>query len=95
MASRGYSLNVDGSEDSIDSDSVDDRDADAMLDYIEQFNELMEDKRYYDAAVHAANGPRGILRTQDTMQRFAGENRSSVVACRRAVLHALMEYFIK
>jgi len=72
-ASRGYSLIVDGSEDTIDSDSLDDRDADVMLDYIEQFNELMEDKRYYDAAVHAANGPRGILRTQDTMQRFAGE----------------------
>ena len=58
--------------DDLDSDSAVERDADAMLDYIEQFNELLEDKRYEEAAVHAANGPRGILRTQETMQRFAG-----------------------
>ena len=71
-----HSRAADGHQDD-DSDDVeqsaDDRDADTMLDYIEQFNELMEDKRYDEAAVHAANGPRGILRTHETMHRFAGE----------------------
>jgi Clathrin-H-link len=61
-------------DDDVDSRSVEEeQDADTILDYIEQFNELMEDKRYSEAALHAANGPRGVLRTHETMQRFAGE----------------------
>ena len=43
-----------------------------MLEYIEKFNELMEDRKYEDAAVHAANSPKGILRTPETLHRFQG-----------------------
>jgi len=43
-----------------------------MLDYIERFNELMDNKEYSTAAVHAANSPQGILRTTDTFYRLAG-----------------------
>lgn len=79
--SRAYTQPTDGSEDfDADANDDDDRDADAMLEYIEQFNELMEDKRYDEAALHAANGPRGILRTYETMQRFAGEYLNGTVA---------------
>jgi len=47
-------------------------DTDAMLDYIERFNELMDNKQYNMAAVHAANSPQGILRTTETLHRLAG-----------------------
>ena len=43
-----------------------------MLEYIEKFTELMEDEKYEEAAVHAANSPKGILRTVETMQKFKG-----------------------
>ena len=60
----------------VDSQSVDHRkavaDTDAMLDYIERFNELIENKQYNMAAVHAANSPHGILRTTETLHRLAG-----------------------
>jgi len=47
-------------------------DTDAMLDYIERFNELMDNKVYSAAALHAANSPQGILRTTETFYRLAG-----------------------
>lgn len=43
-----------------------------MLDYIEKFTEFMEEGKIEEAAVHAANSPKGILRTMETMQRFKG-----------------------
>ena len=47
-------------------------DADAMLDYIDRFNELVDSGQLHKAAVHAANSPHGILRTTDTLNRLAG-----------------------
>ena len=44
-----------------------------MLEYIEKFNELMEDGLHNEAAVHAANSPKSILRTPETLNRFKGE----------------------
>ena len=44
-----------------------------MLEYIEKFNELLEDDRYEEAALHAANSPKGILRTPETLSRFKGK----------------------
>ena len=44
-----------------------------MLEYIEKFNELFEDGQYEEAAVHAANSPKGILRTQATLAKFRGQ----------------------
>lgn len=43
-----------------------------MLEYIEKFNELFEDGMYEDAAIHAANSPKGILRTSATLAKFRG-----------------------
>ena len=51
-----------------------------MLEYIEKFNELIEDKKYEEAAVHAANSPKGILRTPETLNRFKG-SRSLLKVC--------------
>ena len=48
-------------------------DTQALLDYIEKFNELLENKMYNEAAIHAANSIKGILRTPETMQRFKGK----------------------
>lgn len=43
-----------------------------MLEYIEKFNELFEDGKYEEAAIHAANSPKGILRTSATLAKFRG-----------------------
>lgn len=44
-----------------------------MLEYIEKFNELFEDGKYEEAAIHAANSPKGILRTSATLAKFRGQ----------------------
>ncbi|ESP02815.1 hypothetical protein LOTGIDRAFT_93131, partial [Lottia gigantea] len=46
------------------------KEAEMMLEYIEKFNELFEDGKFEEAAVHAANSPKGILRTQATLAKF-------------------------
>lgn len=51
-------------------DPTREKEAEVMLEYIEKFNELMEDKMYSQAAVHAANSPKSILRTPETLNRF-------------------------
>lgn len=48
------------------------QEAEMMLEYIEKFNELFEDGLFEEAAVHAANSPKGILRTQATLAKFRG-----------------------
>lgn len=53
-------------------------DTQALLDYIEKFNELLENKMYSEAAIHAANSIKGILRTPETMQRFKGKLLSNI-----------------
>lgn len=53
-------------------DPTREKEAEMMLEYIEKFNELIEDKLYEEAAVHAANSPKGILRTPETLNRFKG-----------------------
>ena len=58
-------------------DPAREREAELMLDYIEKFNELMEDHLYEDAAKHAANSPKGILRNRETLQRFKGQMEHS------------------
>ena len=55
-----------------DDDPSKEKEAEMMLEYIEKFNELLEDKAYEEAAVHAANSPKGILRTPETLVRFKG-----------------------
>ena len=53
-----------------------------MLEYIEKFNELFEDGKYSEAAVHAANSPKGILRTSATLSKFRGIICNPVMLCR-------------
>ena len=48
------------------------KEAEMMLEYIEKFNELFEDGNFEEAAIHAANSPKGILRTQATLAKFRG-----------------------
>ena len=55
-----------------DDDPTKEREAEMILEYIEKFNELFEEGRYEEAAIHAANSPKGILRTMETMSRFKG-----------------------
>lgn len=56
-----------------DDDPNKEKEAELMLEYIEKFNELFEDGLFEEAAVHAANSPKGILRTQATLAKFRGE----------------------
>ena len=49
-----------------------DTEAEALLQYIATFNELMTSGKYKQAATHAANSPNGALRTSATFQRFKG-----------------------
>ncbi|XP_012942238.1 clathrin heavy chain linker domain-containing protein 1 [Aplysia californica] len=53
-----------------DDDPNKEKEAEMMLEYIEKFNELFEDGQFEEAAVHAANSPKGILRTQATLAKF-------------------------
>uniref|UniRef100_UPI00398E90B7 clathrin heavy chain linker domain-containing protein 1-like isoform X2 n=1 Tax=Pristiophorus japonicus TaxID=55135 RepID=UPI00398E90B7 len=41
-----------------------------LLEYVERFNELFEDKQYKAAAIHVANCPRGILHNKEVMEKF-------------------------
>ncbi|XP_013383339.1 clathrin heavy chain linker domain-containing protein 1 [Lingula anatina] len=53
-----------------DDDPTREKEAEMMLEYIEKFNELFEEGSYEEAAIHAANSPKGILRTLETLNRF-------------------------
>ncbi|XP_076441678.1 clathrin heavy chain linker domain-containing protein 1-like isoform X2 [Babylonia areolata] len=53
-----------------DDDPNKEKEAEMMLEYIEKFNELFEDSKFEEAAIHAANSPKGILRTQATLAKF-------------------------
>ncbi|XP_784207.2 clathrin heavy chain linker domain-containing protein 1 [Strongylocentrotus purpuratus] len=53
-----------------DDDPTKEREAELLLEYIEQFNEMFEEGRYGEAAMHAANSPKGILRNPETLHRF-------------------------
>lgn len=58
-----------------DDDPNKEKEAEMMLEYIEKFNELFEDGKYEEAAIHAANSPKGILRTSATLAKFRGETK--------------------
>ncbi|XP_044148279.1 clathrin heavy chain linker domain-containing protein 1 [Bufo gargarizans] len=46
------------------------QEAEALLEYVERFNELFVNGQYKTAAAYAAHSPRGILRNMETMERF-------------------------
>ena len=53
-----------------DDDPGAEKEAELMLEYIEKFNELFSEGEYEKAAVHAANSPRGVLRSMETLKRY-------------------------
>lgn len=75
---QGEGEKRDGSPSAVNTTSFEDDDpnkekeAEMMLEYIEKFNELFEDGKYEEAAIHAANSPKGILRTSATLAKFRG-----------------------
>lgn len=65
-----------------------------MLEYIEKFNELFEDGKYEEAAIHAANSPKGILRTSATLAKFRGQqNHTQYLAISVAVYNNMHTYY--
>ena len=70
-------------------DPTREKEAEMMLEYIEKFNELLEDRKYEEAAIHAANSPKGILRTQETLNRFKGNFLFSVTIRTRERLNTI------
>ena len=53
-----------------DDDPGAEKEAELMLEYLEKFNELFSEGQYEKAAVHAANSPRGVLRSMETLKRL-------------------------
>ncbi|XP_021366978.1 clathrin heavy chain linker domain-containing protein 1-like isoform X2 [Mizuhopecten yessoensis] len=77
-----------------DDDPNREKEAEMMLEYIEKFNELFEDGKYEEAAIHAANSPKGILRTSATLAKFRDvkvqvNGRSPLLAFSEAVMSSV------
>lgn len=48
------------------------KEKDSELENIDKFNQLLQEQKFEEAAIHAANSPKGMLRTIETMNRFKG-----------------------
>ena len=60
-------------KDEWETDSADDlieSETERILDYIEKFNDLFENKRYNEAAYYAVTSPKNILRNMEILNRF-------------------------
>lgn len=53
-----------------DDDPAKKRKAEIVMEYMDAFNEMISLEKYEQAAKHAANSPKGTLRTFDTMKTF-------------------------
>ncbi|XP_034283244.1 clathrin heavy chain linker domain-containing protein 1 isoform X1 [Pantherophis guttatus] len=51
------------------------KEAEDLIEYIERFNELFSRGQYEAAATYAANCPRGILRNEETLEKFRAVGR--------------------
>ncbi|XP_069116425.1 clathrin heavy chain linker domain-containing protein 1-like isoform X2 [Argopecten irradians] len=83
-----------------DDDPNREKEAEMMLEYIEKFNELFEDGKYEEAAIHAANSPKGILRTSATLAKFRDvkvqvNGRTPLLAFSEAVMSSVGAIGIK
>lgn len=72
---------TDKHEDEIDQtdDGILENEAEIILDYIEKFNDLFENKNYIESAYFAAASPRNILRNLETLYRFKGNIISNLI----------------
>lgn len=62
-----------------DDDPTKEREAERMLEYIDRFNELLDEGFYESAAYHAAVSPKGILRIPETVDRLKEINKPKVL----------------
>lgn len=46
------------------------KEAERLIEYVDHFNDLFDFGQYQAAAIHAANSPKGILRSYETMIKF-------------------------
>ena len=83
-------------------DPTREKEAEVMLEYIEKFNELLEDRKYEEAAIHAANSPKGILRTPETLHRFkdlkgitTSSGRTPLLAFCDALMSSVLAFGVK
>lgn len=53
-----------------DDDPAKKQEAESLMEYMDTFNEMLNNENYEQAAKHAANSPKGILRSFDTMKTF-------------------------
>ncbi|CAH1791061.1 unnamed protein product [Owenia fusiformis] len=83
-----------------DDDPTKEKEAEMILEYIEKFNELFEERLYEEAATHAANSPKGILRTPETLWKFKDAkveigHRSPLLAFCEAIMSNVLALGIK
>jgi hypothetical protein len=69
---ESFSHKQDDDGDGQEEDVLEDE-AELLLDYIEKFNDLFENKKFIEAAYFAAASPRNILRNAETLFRFKGK----------------------
>ncbi|CAD5121424.1 DgyrCDS9940 [Dimorphilus gyrociliatus] len=60
-------------------DPTKEREAERMLEYIDRFNELLDEGLYESAAYHAAISPKGILRIPETVDRLKEINEPKIL----------------
>ena len=53
-------------------DPAKENESELVLEYIEKFSQLLEEQKYEEAAIHAANSHNEILRNMETMNKFKG-----------------------
>eukprot|EP00058_Branchiostoma_floridae_P011381 XP_002596869.1 hypothetical protein BRAFLDRAFT_284614 [Branchiostoma floridae] len=72
-----------------DDDPNKEKEAEMLLEYIDKFHELFDEECYQDAAIHAANSPKGILRTPETMAKFKDVGTEALLAYCEALMSSV------
>ncbi|XP_078672231.1 clathrin heavy chain linker domain-containing protein 1-like [Branchiostoma floridae x Branchiostoma belcheri] len=72
-----------------DDDPNKEKEAEMLLEYIDKFHELFDEECYQDAAIHAANSPKGILRTPETMAKFKDVGSEALLAYCEALMSSV------
>jgi len=75
-----------------DDDPAKKREAESLMEYMDNFNDMISSKQYKEAAKHAANSPKGALRSYETIKIFMqiDETRNSGQSTTLMFCEALM-----
>ena len=73
-----------------DDDPAKRRDIERLMEYMDTFNEMMNAEEYDQAAKHAANSPKGVLRTYNIMNIFKGIQHNAADSPQMMFCNALM-----